>query len=132
MSKNEQLGMNHSTASNRLVKDLLFDLVVKMGHRCYRCGAELERENFSIDHKVDWLHSDDPIGLFFDLENIAYSHRDCNTASVRRSTPKHGTQMMYQKRKCRCDLCVTAMRQAWNRVPYNPEKRRQQYLRTGT
>lgn len=84
-SKKEQLGIDPGTAAHRLLKDLLFDFVLRAGHRCHQCGGEMERENFSIEHKIPWLHSDDPKGLFFDLENIAYSHLKCNIAVARKT-----------------------------------------------
>jgi hypothetical protein len=77
--RNEQLGMNAGTASHRLVKDILFDFVSKSGCVCYRCGEKMCRETFSIEHKTPWLDSDNPVGLFFDLSNISFSHRICNS-----------------------------------------------------
>ncbi len=83
--KHDQLGMNPSTASGRLVKDVLFDLVVRTGSdSCFQCGEKVTRENFSIEHKTAWLDSDDPVGLYFSLDNIAYSHLKCNFAAARK------------------------------------------------
>ena len=116
--KAKQLGMNPSTASNRLVKDLLFRFGAE-SLDCYRCGEELERENFSIDHKVPWLDSDDPLGLYFDLENVTFSHKDCNRAAARNGqtiTAGHGTTGMYRKRGCRCDQCTAAQRIAASKL----------------
>ena len=77
--KNEQLGMNYSTASNRLVRDILFNFIVVCGqNKCFRCGEPMERHNFSIEHKVPWLHSEKPKETFFDLNNISFSHLSCN------------------------------------------------------
>lgn len=87
--KAEQLGMNAGTASHRLTKDILFQFVTSGGHKCFRCGKDLQRENFSIEHKKPWLDSIDPIGLFFDLENIAYSHLSCNVSAARRTNKKY-------------------------------------------
>lgn len=81
--KHQQLGMNPGTASNRLVKDLLFDFVQKAGINCFQCGGPLTRDDFSIEHKVPWLDSADPVKLFFDLDNISYSHQVCNYTAVR-------------------------------------------------
>jgi hypothetical protein len=40
--KKNQLGMNPSTASNRLVKDVLWKLVVETGQdNCYRCDSKM-------------------------------------------------------------------------------------------
>ena len=82
--KRDQLGMNPSTASGRLLKDVLFKFVCETGNNsCHQCGEPMERETFSIEHIVPWLDSEDPIGLFFDLDNISFSHRTCNCAARR-------------------------------------------------
>ena len=47
---------------------------------CRRCNKLIESaDEFSIDHIRDWLHSDNPKKLFFDLSNIGFSHKRCNT-----------------------------------------------------
>ena len=38
-------------------------------------------DEFSVEHKIPWLDSDDPIGLFFSLDNIAFSHHSCNSGA---------------------------------------------------
>jgi len=90
--KDAQLGMNHGTASHRLVKDILFKLVVETKKDCcFQCGNKIRREELSIEHKVPWLDSEDPIKLFFDLENIAFSHHSCNVKAARKTTKKYFT-----------------------------------------
>ncbi len=80
--KKNQLGMNASTASARLIKDILFS---KISHeKCFRCGKLMERDNFSIDHKIAWLNTENPLDLFFDLDNIAFSHLKCNVEAAKR------------------------------------------------
>lgn len=103
--KKQQLGMNPSTASGKLLKDLLFDFAVKAGHKCFRCDLDLIRTNFSIEHKIEWLDSQNPFELFFDIDNIAYSHLNCNISAGRRKKATHGQIAMY-KNGCRCTLCV--------------------------
>jgi hypothetical protein len=78
--KVEQLGMPLGTARNRLVKQIMFDLVKKTDNNlCHHCGLEItDIKDLSIEHKQSWLHSDDPVGLYFDLNNIAFSHTSCN------------------------------------------------------
>lgn len=85
--KAEQLGMNHSTANARLRKDLIFYMMRKLGEgNCYQCGEEiLSIDDMSIEHKEPWLDSEDPVGLFFNIENIAFSHLSCNVGAARRS-----------------------------------------------
>ena len=95
--KQKQLGMNPSTASGRLIKDLLFDFAVKNGHTCHRCKKELTRIDFSIEHIKPWLDSENPIDLFFDLDNIAYSHLKCNIRASRPRKGEHPSIRSYQK-----------------------------------
>lgn len=58
----------------------MFSLAQKCGlDICYRCKRKIETvDEFTIDHKTPWLHSENPHDLFFDLENIAFSHATCN------------------------------------------------------
>lgn len=76
--------MKHGTATNRLRKNIMFDLVKKCNlDICYRCKKKIESVNdLSIDHKVDWENVS--VELFWDLDNIAFSHLKCNTKSVSR------------------------------------------------
>lgn len=113
--KAEQLGMNPSTASHRLVKDLLWNFIEQTGaNRCFCCGRPMTREDFSIEHKVPWLDSPDPAALFFDLSNISFSHRTCNIAGARRGGYECGTQAQY-KRGCRCEPCRSVKSEARRR-----------------
>ncbi|WP_285374251.1 hypothetical protein [Pseudomonas sp. lyk4-TYG-107] len=130
MKKKTQLGMDPGTASNRLVKDVLFKLLSELKHRCHHCGLEMSRKDFSIEHKVPWLDSDDPVTLFFDLDNVAFSHIGCNVGA-RRQTKKAmcGTRSKYTT-GCRCDSCKAANAAAY-RDSYTPEARSARYRRTG-
>ena len=90
LKKNEQLGMSFGKASHKLVKDILFNFIVSTNnHFCYRCKKELTRENYSIEHKQDWLDSADPVGLFFGLDNISFSHKSCNSSYARKTLKKY-------------------------------------------
>ena len=122
--------MHPGTASGRLLKDLLFDFITKSGlTKCYQCNGELTRETFSIDHKLPWLHSNNPIEMFFDINNIAYSHLKCNSGAARRrlSTAKCGTKARYQK-GCRCMDCRRKIA-SLAKASYTTEKRREKYER---
>lgn len=118
--------MNPSTASNRLVKDLLYRLVVETGKdSCFRCGKKLSRSTFSIEHKAAWLDSDNPVELYFDVNNIAYSHLACNAAASRsriKLTDEERAASLSREREA-------------NRIRmaklYDPEKRRKVYLDKG-
>lgn len=89
--------MTTGKASHRLVKDLLFDFVVKAGHKCYRCNGELTRDTFSIEHKKAWLDSGEPVQLFFDLDNIAFSHMKCNFGAAKKMVSKFTKEELLEK-----------------------------------
>lgn len=113
MKKQKQLGMNPSTASSRLIKDILFKFINDLNlNTCFHCNTAMSRENFSIEHKTPWLDSTTPKQLFFDLDNISFSHLSCNVSHSRKphkgiSNPVCGTPYAYQK-GCRCDPCKLA------------------------
>ncbi len=78
--KTEKLGLNFSTAQNRLRKMVLFDLLKQVKKNiCFRCNKKIEKiEDLSLEHKISWMNSDTPKKLFFDVNNIAFSHTICN------------------------------------------------------
>lgn len=88
--KSEQLGMPFGTASNRLRKLVLFELLRKYSENvCFQCYRTIETvEDLSIEHKVPWL--DNNPDLFWDLDNVAYSHISCNIGAARRPNKKEG------------------------------------------
>ena len=105
--KTKQLGIDPSTASNRLKKNLLFEFAKRLDmHWCYQCAAEIkDSDNFSIEHKTPWLHSEDPKGLFFDIDNIAFSHKSCNYSAARKRQGKPCPSLTAYRKGCRCDDC---------------------------
>ena len=117
------LGMNPQTAKYRLDRDLLFDLAVKAGYKCFRCSGELTRETFSVDHKQNWSVAADPKAVYFDLSNVAFSHHGCN--STYKSTPRPAH---HYRDGCRCGACREWKRQ---QQPYDSARRRAIYQRTG-
>lgn len=124
--------MNPSTASARLVKDLLWKLIVETGRsECCKCGKEMDRSTFSIEHVKPWLDSEDPVGLFFDTDNISFSHLSCNVADARRSRvlSEHGTVARYSY-GCRCQSCKEAKSKDYD-LYYSPEKRSKRYKVSG-
>lgn len=123
--KKMQLGMNPSTASNRLVKDVLWKLIQQTGQdACCKCGEPMSRETFSIEHVIPWLDSEDPVGLYFDLENISFSHLRCNILDGV-SKPR---RYMTEEERLEGERVY---RREYKRRNYTPEKRRDIYLRTG-
>lgn len=121
--RTEQLGMPYGTASGRLVKDILFKFICETGKNvCYQCGKEMSRDTFSIEHKIPWIDHPNPIETFFDLDNISFSHLSCNVKAARnvRKLPEgEANKRKLQRYK---DYKIKN---------YTPEKRREQYLRTG-
>jgi len=74
----KQLGMSYGTALHQLRKAILFRLAVaaKMD-LCFRCGSRIESvQQFTVEHKRPW--EDKSADLFWDQENVAFSHARCN------------------------------------------------------
>ena len=120
--------MNPGTASGRLVKDLLWHFIVKADqHNCFRCGSKMTRENFSVEHKTPWLHSENPKDMFFDLDNVTFSHLNCNISSARKPNRKYNTA------RKRDDERNIRRQKSRNEIPKHIKQkiRRDQYLRTG-
>lgn len=88
--KCEQLGMSHGTAVYRLNKQILFAFAQQLDQDiCHRCGKKITSiREFSVDHKIPWLDSGAPVGLFFDSDNIAFSHLGCNIRNGRHADVK--------------------------------------------
>lgn len=94
------LGMHPSTAKSRLNKDIIYEFVVKAnGRTCYHCDGEIQREELSIEHMTPWLSSDNPGVSFFDMNNIAFSHNQCNSqASSGGGAPRKYNSARQRKR----------------------------------
>lgn len=77
----KKLGVSLGTASSILKKRLLFCFVKKLGlDICYRCEKKIiDITKFSIEHKKGWRFAENPRKIFFDLDNIAFSHISCNS-----------------------------------------------------
>lgn len=97
--------MNPSTASNRLIKDILFNFISKDNIKCFHCNEEMTREDFSIEHKIPWLDSENPIDLYFNLDNISFSHISCNVSRRRNIKRSHPSSSSYNY-GCRCNDCI--------------------------
>tara|TARA_R100000781_G_scaffold114791_1_gene86955 strand:- start:842 stop:1246 length:405 start_codon:yes stop_codon:yes gene_type:complete len=110
--KKEQLGLDPGTASHRLKKSVLFSFAKKLGlNWCYQCGAEIKDiDRFTLEHKTPWLDSGTPKELFFDLDNIAFSHASCNYAASRGRVGKPCPSVTAYRNGCRCDGCKECRR----------------------
>ena len=62
----------------------MFSLLVRIGENmCCRCGDTIvDADGLTIDHVKPWLHISND--LFWDLGNIAFAHRACNSRHIRR------------------------------------------------
>ena len=106
------LGIPHGTASNRLRKLILFNLLQKHGENtCFKCSRLIETaEELSIEHKEPWEGVS--VELFWDMENIAFSHLRCNKNHRRRGgrayLRKVGPEGTAWCRNCKAFLPVVA------------------------
>jgi len=76
----ERLGMNYATASYQLRQTIIYDLANRLGLLvCAQCNAAItDQAQFSIEHQEPWRKAEHPKAVFFNLNNIAFSHIDCN------------------------------------------------------
>lgn len=81
--KESQLGMPIGTAASRLRKLVLFEVLKRHAENfCFQCGLEItSATDLSIEHKHPWLDID--VDLFWDMDNIAFSHQWCNFGAAR-------------------------------------------------
>jgi hypothetical protein len=93
--KSAFLGMTYGAAAHRLRKQILFRYVQAAGDDfCFKCGARIETvEELSIEHKLPWEGRD--VALFWDLQNIAFSHLSCNTPHIHRAPATGRTAKIY-------------------------------------
>lgn len=87
-TKSDFLGESFGTARNRLQRQLLFKYVHLAGDDiCYVCNKQIDCiEDFTVEHKEPWLHRENGVRKFWDLDNIAFSHRDCNLPHIKGGT----------------------------------------------
>lgn len=88
IEKSKQLGMSIGTAKARLSRIILFELLKESGKNiCFRCKNTIETiEELTIEHITPWMHSENPIKLYFHLDNISFSHSKCNSSVSRRAS----------------------------------------------
>ena len=125
--KTEQLGMNPSTAQHRLRKDLMFSLIKECGlDTCFQCGDKITTvRELSIEHKVPWLDSENPIDLFFDLDNVAFSHLSCNCKESR------GNLKYVTPEEKRAAKNLSSKKWISNNKEFRKDVRRRSYLKNG-
>lgn len=83
--KKQQLEMSVGKANYRLNRSIMFHLVQETARdRCFQCGEIIKDiDDFSVEHKIPWMDSENPKELYFDLDNIAFSHKSCNYSNIR-------------------------------------------------
>jgi hypothetical protein len=133
--KSELLGSSFSSAYQRMLKNILYDkIIVANNIKCMRCGEEMSREDFSIDHIEQWRAADNPFESMVSSDNCDFSHLSCNTKEgASRRKLGHGTCASYN-RGCRCDVCKNAQSIAnkkYHKKNYSKEKRRKRYENEG-
>jgi len=99
LKRTEQLGMNYSTAVAQLRKLILFKLAKQCQlDICVRCKEPiLSVDDFTIDHIEAWL--DTNTELFWNLENVGFSHTYCNSATKRTPYPTKAIEWMKEHNK---------------------------------
>jgi 5-methylcytosine-specific restriction endonuclease McrA len=80
--KGEFLGQPYGTACGKLRKKLLHKYIVLAGDgNCHRCGQPIEWDDLSVEHIKAWHEVS--VDLFWDLDNIMFSHQRCNSLAGR-------------------------------------------------
>ena len=111
--KSQLGGLAPSTARSRLDRTIMLAMAKKLEQDyCFRCSKQIRTiDEFSVEHKIEWLHSENPVELYFDLDNIAFSHIKCNTGARRytNSIPHNKGNITHgvsgYRLGCRCEIC---------------------------
>jgi hypothetical protein len=79
-------GMHQGSAQWKLYKQIMFNQAVRLNENiCYQCGERIDNiDEFSIEHKIPWLFSENPKELYFRQGNLAWSHSCCNNKAKRK------------------------------------------------
>lgn len=101
------------TATNRLRKMLMFHFAQKCGMDiCFQCNERIESaEDLSIEHMVPWRRKPNAKELFYDLNNIAFSHQRCNCIGRRQRRPQPCPSLTAYRNGCRCEGCKQRKRE---------------------
>lgn len=121
--REELLEMSLGKARNIMIKSLLFDLAGKCGlNNCYRCGGEIKNvDDFHIDHKESWINHPNGKKLYFDVNNLAFSHGWCNVAEGGKTQRKIGPEGTSWCHSCETFLPERAFnnrKNRWNGLDY--------------
>ena len=85
------LGESFGSASHKLRKAILFDLVQKLNKDiCYRCSLKINTvDELSIEHTENWQSAQNPVEVFYDVKKIAFSHLSCNVRAAAKTWKKY-------------------------------------------
>ena len=89
--------MSFSTADFRLKKLMLFSLLSRLSENiCFRCNLPITTpDELTLEHKQPWLDVDP--SLFWDVNNISFSHPKCNSTAVRYDTTARKNRYISQR-----------------------------------
>ncbi|KKL25625.1 hypothetical protein LCGC14_2403420 [marine sediment metagenome] len=110
--------MPFGTACGKLRKFVMFQLVQQTGRdRCFVCEKKItSADEFTIEHKIPWL--DDNPDLFWDLNNIAFSHGKCNKAQPSRKIGPKGKSWCYGCKSFLSENMFGNRSSRWNNLDY--------------
>lgn len=86
----------------------MFELAKKCNmDTCFRCGEKIEDiSEFTIEHKESWLLGENPVNLFYDMDNIAFSHAICNYEAGTKTYVSNCKNGVMELRKKRAYMCI--------------------------
>jgi hypothetical protein len=98
--------MSLSAATHKLRKLLLFEAMRELNKlNCFQCGETISSvDSFTVEHKVPWRLTENPMDVYFDLSNIAYSHHSCNSGAARKADTHPGARK-YTDKERQCSDC---------------------------
>ncbi len=127
IKKEEQLGMSYGKANNILIRNIIWKFILQLNlNSCHHCKSEMTRDNFTIEHVIPWLDSDDPVSLFFKDSNISFSHHACNVSRSRKYNKYENPEDSLKARR------ASAKKWKDNNRIYDSEERKERYKRLRT
>ncbi len=89
------LNMEFGKANHRLFRKIMFEWCVQLGlNECTKCHKTINKiEEWTVEHIRPWHSANvdaDKKALYFDLNNIGYSHLHCNCGSANLGKGKSG------------------------------------------
>lgn len=100
-ARSVQLGKSYGAACGKLRKEIMFSLLVRLRENyCFKCKKEIKgAKDLTIEHKQPWFKVSNK--LFWDLNNIAFSHSWCNKVD----RPRNVNEKSAPKGKAWCSGC---------------------------